>query len=76
LEDGSRFLALIELLASVLADGLEHPVAQCAARSRSGHDQRLIHQPTEKIKDVVFLDAVSRAHRLRGPQRPPSGEDG
>jgi hypothetical protein len=66
--------ALLKLLAGVLADGLEHPVAHSTVRNPPDHYERLVDQPPEKIEYVFLFDGAPRAHRLHRLQRPPPGE--
>ena len=56
------FFALVQFLPGVLADGLENLVAHRSLAGRSGHHERLIHQPDEKIENLVLFDAAARTH--------------
>ena len=58
------FPALLQFLASILADGLQHPVAHRTPSGRSGHHERLVDQSAQEIQDLVLFDGASRAHRL------------
>ena len=65
------FPALLELLAGVLPEGFQHPVAHRAARGRPSRHERLVNQPSEEIQDIVFLNAASRAHPPQPPESIP-----
>jgi hypothetical protein len=69
-----RSLVFLELFVRVLAHGFEKPVARLAVPRWFGHHERLFHQFTQEIQDLVSRNAPFRHHRLRGLQEPPARE--
>ena len=67
---------LYQPVARVLTNRLEQAIPMLTAARLVDAHQRLVDEPAEKIEDVVLVDAVARADRLRSRECPSSSEDG
>ena len=64
-----------QALGGVLAHRLQQPVAPRAGGALVHLHQRLVDQPRQQVEHRVRGEAVARADRLGGLQRPAAGED-
>ena len=61
--DRRGVVALRQLLARVLADGLEHQVAR-AVVALLEHHERLLDQRREQVQHVLAVQRIAAAHRF------------
>ena len=65
---------LVEPLACVLADRLQHAVAGVAVRLRDRDDERLVHERREQLERPRGRARRARSTRVRPPRPSPAGE--
>ena len=78
---GGLLATCFQLLGGILADRLQQAIAHLRPRSQqpdssSATTSDLSTSPAEQVEHLLRCDALARADRLRGLQRPPTGKDG